>query len=157
MWNRWTSGLALAIALACACGGGDSSLNPAGSSSSGPANLAGTWTYRHQAPTTCPLPSQHRTLTFRATITAQGGNVYYMSLAGTDAASFSFFYWAGSRYNGNILFSRTTASDYAVFSVNEAPFSVSGDTISGNVSGQYQYVGSSLVDCRGTFAITITR
>jgi hypothetical protein len=80
-----------------------------------------------------------------------------MRLAGTDAASFSFFYWSGSRYNGNILFSRTTSSDYAVFTVSEAPFSVSGNSIKASVAGQYQYVGATLVDCRGTFTITITR
>lgn len=155
MRTRWLP--ALALTLACGCGGGGDTGGPGSPSSTGPANLAGTWTYRHQAPSSCALPTQHRSPSFQATITAQGGNVYHMRLSGTDAASFSFFYWAGSRYNGNILFSRTTSTDYVVFTVNEAPFTVSGNTISANASGQYQYVGSTLVDCRGTFAITITR
>jgi hypothetical protein len=95
---------------------------------------------------------------FPATITAQGGNVYEMRLTGTDSgASYSYFYWAGSTYRANILYSRMTSAEYVIFTVHEAPVSVSGNTIGASAAGQYQYVGSTLVDCRGTFTITITR
>lgn len=84
--------------------------------------------------------------------------MYVMTLTGTDAAaSYSYFYWAGSMYRANILYSRTTALDFAVFTVSEAPFTVSGNSMSASAAGEYQYIGSTLVDCRGTFAITLTR
>lgn len=154
-WRAQTALLA-SLALTNACGG-DGPTSPGGGSS-GPANLAGSWTYRQQAPASCPLPTSHRSLTFPATLTAQGGNVFVMTLSGTDAAaSYSYFYWAGSGYRGNILYSRATGSEFAVFTVNEAPFSVSGSTMSASPSGQYQYIGASLVNCTGTFTITLTR
>jgi hypothetical protein len=123
----------------------------------GPANLAGRGTYRQQAPASCPLPAQHRNVALAATLTAQGGNVYVMSLEGTDGgSSYSFFYWAGANYHGNILYTRTT-SEFVVFSVNEAPFTLNGSTLSSAAAGEYQYMGATLVDCMGTFTITLTR
>lgn len=141
------------LSLSCACGGD----SPTGSSSS-PTNLSGNWTYRQQAPASCPLPTTHRSISFPATIAAQGGNVYVMTLSGTDRqSSYSYFYWAGGSYKGNLLYTRTTASELAVFTVVEAVFSTSANSISGSVGGEYQYLGATIVDCIGTFAITLTR
>ncbi len=142
----------LALCLLSGCGGDSPT------SSSGPANLAGGWTYRQQAPASCPLPASHRTLTLPATLVAMGGNAYTMTLAGTDSsASYSFFYWAGSSYRGSILYTRRTGSELAVFTVNDAAFSASANSMSASTGGEYQYLGTTLVDCMGTFTISLTR
>jgi hypothetical protein len=146
--------LCTCTALVPGCGSdSDSSTSPSGASSS---SLAGAWTYTQQAPSSCSLPTQHRKVTFPATITARGGSVYDMRLSGTDSDSYSYFYQSGSGYRGNVLYSKST-SDFVVFSMHEAAFTQSGNTLTSTSAGEYQYVGSTMGSCSGAFTVTLTR
>lgn len=68
----------------------------------------------------------------------------------------SVFSGNGSGYRGNILYSRTS-SEFVVVSMNEAPFTLKGSSLTTTATGEYQYVGATLVDCVGQFTITLSR
>lgn len=82
----------------------------------------------------------------------------FVRFSGVDpAGSFGSLRWTGSRWSADIIYTRTTSFELAVFNRSGALFTASGNTLTASASGQYQYIGSTLVNCSGVVTLTFSR